>query len=67
MSKKARVEVLESLPREEVRARLRQASVLVDNADANTIEPVSDEELERTGDLRPGALPSEALVRQDRG
>lgn len=66
MPKKEHVEVVEAGSRDEVRLRLRQAGILV-VTNQTALEPVSDEELERTGDLRPGALPSEALIRQDRG
>lgn len=71
MAKKQQVESVEALAqkltRDEVRARLQQAGILVRDVDGMDVEPVSDEELERTGDLPLGAQPSEELVRQDRG
>lgn len=60
----------ENLPsaRETVRAKLMKAGVLAtDLGIPHDTIPVSDEELERTGDMRPGARPSEALVDEDRG
>ena len=71
MAKKQQAASVEALPhgmtRDEIRARLQQAGVLVHDLGVTSVEPVSDEELERTGNLRPGALPSEELIRQDRG
>jgi hypothetical protein len=59
--------LVHDLSRDEVRAKLLEAGILVSDLGVKDIEPVSDEELERTGDMRPGALSSEALVSQDRG
>ena len=54
--------------REAARAKLLAAGVLNTSihAPVGTV-PVSDEELERLGQLSPGARPSEELVDEDRG
>ena len=51
-----------------VRAKLMKAGVLAtDLGIPHDLAPVSDEELELTGDMRSGARSSEALVDEDRG
>jgi hypothetical protein len=54
--------------RELVRAKLSKAGVLVaDLGVPRNLVAISDEELERSGDMRPGARSSEDLVSEDRG
>ena len=54
--------------RSAVRTKLMRAGVLAtDLGIPHNLAPVSDEELELTGDMRPGARSSEALVDEDRG
>ncbi|MEO8396329.1 MAG: hypothetical protein ABI700_25275 [Chloroflexota bacterium] len=54
--------------RDAVREKLLSAGVLAtDLGIPHDLAAVSDEELERTGDMLPGARPSEALVDEDRG
>lgn len=54
--------------RDVVRDKLRQAGVLATNLGVpRNVAPISDEELERVGNLPPGARSSEDLVSEDRG
>ena len=46
---------------------MRAGVLATDLGIPHDLVPVSDEELELTGDMRPGAGPSEALVNEDRG
>jgi hypothetical protein len=54
--------------RETARTKLREAGVLANDlvlpAD---LTPVTEEELEQLGEMRPGARPSEDIIAQDRG
>ena len=51
-----------------IRAKLMRAGVLAtDLGIPHDLAPVSDDELELTGDMRLGARSSEALVDEDRG
>lgn len=54
--------------RETARAKLSQAGVLVMDLELPPdLTPVSDEELEQLGEMRPGARPSEEIIAEDRG
>ena len=54
--------------RETARAKLREAGILANDlvlpAD---LTPVTEEELDQLGAMRPGARPSEEIIAQDRG
>jgi hypothetical protein len=56
------------LSRDEARKILRDAGLLVTDFEIPPdLEPVSDDELEQLGVMRPGARPSEDLIAEDRG
>jgi hypothetical protein len=75
-SKSGKITAVHVLPRQKLEeqegdpllAKLRAAGVLATNLGVPPdVEYMSDEELELTGDMRPGARPSEELIDEDRG
>ncbi len=62
------VEAAGNAERDRIREKLRAAGLLAIIPDfPETIEPITDEELEELGRLPPGAKSSEELIDEDRG
>ncbi len=56
------------LTKEDAKRRLRAAGLLREAFEFGApVEPVSDEEIERIGQMKPGARPSEELIAEGRG